>query len=708
MKPSGSFLGQRNKETDAKDLSVLIKTSGGTSIGSSLSVGGSEWEYAGDMTIDANSASDTTLTVENDGGGVADLVVEGTVTLGGLMLEGDTTDNFVVNAADNVIDSAVNVCALISGGGTAAFPNLIGAANGLPVGVDYSPPDWAADAGYVAGAANVAYIMGGYDNVCNQLAGIIGGRHNFIKYHASGHAAILSGGYNCISASNCLIVGGVANAITSDKYLSVILGGIENQIVANWAAILGGKENYITGDYGIAGGRRSRALHNGSLCFSDSQDSDFDSEDVDSFNLRYQGGYYFTEGEVAINETTPGAQLHVTTGAYDVIGAIIEASSSQSANLQEWHDDAGDPMLWVYFDGYLGTDRWLLSGTNTFLGYSAAGAGNLAHGSGEEGWYNTYVGFNAGDANTSGYANTGVGAYALTAVTTGYTNAALGRNALDSVTEGYSNIGIGYQAGDAVTTGDGNIAIGQQALAATTTVNYNIAIGHLSGNVLTSSGNVALGYVAMWKATSGGHNTAIGYQAGMYNVTGTDNTYLGYGAGKGASGQSHEYNVMIGSEAGNSITTGSNIVNVGYQAGYSATTTGGCVHIGYQAGYNNTTANHLYIENSNSATPLIAGDFANDEAGINVAPGSIAATFHVDQSASDGAKPVLYLDQADVSEEFIRFVGTAANGVLTQSIVDEGDQGSETREGWLKVYVQDDGNQITDQAYYIPIYSLSA
>lgn len=79
----------------------------------------------------------------------------------------------------------------------------------------------------------------------------------------------------------------------------------------------------------------------------------------------------------------------------------------------------------------------------------------------------------------------------------------------------------------------------------------------------------------------------------------------------------------------------------------------------------------------------------------------------VSQENSSGAEYVLYLRQEDISEEFIRFNGEAASGVLTQSIVNEGDQASETREGWLKVYVVDDGNQITDQAYYIPIYTLS-
>ncbi len=79
----------------------------------------------------------------------------------------------------------------------------------------------------------------------------------------------------------------------------------------------------------------------------------------------------------------------------------------------------------------------------------------------------------------------------------------------------------------------------------------------------------------------------------------------------------------------------------------------------------------------------------------------------IDQSSTTGAEPVLFLDQADVSEEFIRFVGTAASAVLTQSIVDEGDVTTATRAGFVKVFVQDDGNQITDQAYFVPIFTLA-
>jgi hypothetical protein len=87
---------------------------------------------------------------------------------------------------------------------------------------------------------------------------------------------------------------------------------------------------------------------------------------------------------------------------------------------------------------------------------------------------------------------------------------------------------------------------------------------------------------------------------------------------------------------------------------------------------------------------------------------SPAAQVHIDQSATDGAQPVLLLDQADISEEFVKFVGSAASGVLTQSIVAEGDVGTATRAGFVKVYVDDIGNQITDQAYFMPLFTLSA
>ena len=83
------------------------------------------------------------------------------------------------------------------------------------------------------------------------------------------------------------------------------------------------------------------------------------------------------------------------------------------------------------------------------------------------------------------------------------------------------------------------------------------------------------------------------------------------------------------------------------------------------------------------------------------------AKLHIDQANTSGAIPVLTLDQADVSEEFMKLIGSAANANLTQSIIAEASVTTATRAGFVKVNVQDDGNQITDQAYFMPIYTLA-
>lgn len=79
----------------------------------------------------------------------------------------------------------------------------------------------------------------------------------------------------------------------------------------------------------------------------------------------------------------------------------------------------------------------------------------------------------------------------------------------------------------------------------------------------------------------------------------------------------------------------------------------------------------------------------------------------ITQSNTTAAVPVLTMTQADVSEEFVRYIGTASAGVLTQSIVNNTDANTMTQVGWLKIYVRDDGNQIADGAYYIPFFSIA-
>lgn len=144
---------------------------------------------------------------------------------------------------------------------------------------------------------------------------------------------------------------------------------------------------------------------------------------------------------------------------------------------------------------------------------------------------------------------------------------------------------------------------------------------------------------------------------------------------------------------------GSSIANVRC---FRNTNTSGNVGLNILLGNNSTTIN-TKLAGNNSQASYICGDNGD----VAIGRKTTSAKLHVDQAATDGAKPVILLDQADVSEEFMRFVGTAASATLTNSIVDDDDVTTATLQAWLKIYVQDDGNQISDQAYFIPIYTLA-
>lgn len=92
---------------------------------------------------------------------------------------------------------------------------------------------------------------------------------------------------------------------------------------------------------------------------------------------------------------------------------------------------------------------------------------------------------------------------------------------------------------------------------------------------------------------------------------------------------------------------------------------------------------------------------------INVT-GDAAGQMHIDQDDPEAAIPVLVLDQAAVTTAFIKVIGESADGDLTRSLVQEGDQASETLVGWEMIEVEDSGGQIGSGKYHSPLYSLSA
>lgn len=238
---------------------------------------------------------------------------------------------------------------------------------------------------------------------------------------------------------------------------------------------------------------------------------------------------------------------------------LVKAAASQSANIQELQDSTG----------------------NVLAGFDSAGRV-----------------FSHLNTQTSNFIAAGAGSTTLT----GINNILIGSTAGDSLTDGHSNVCIGPGAGTATTTGDLNLAIGLNALTTNIGGSRNFAIGPYSGQFST-----------------GQRNFYFGYETGRRHNTGNENVFMGYVAGR--SGSTNDYtadsNVIIGAYAAYDIDTGSddNVV-IGHGAGYNLDGDSN-IFIGYQAGYNEVGSNKLYIENSNSATPLVYGEFDNDRVFIN-------------------------------------------------------------------------------------------
>lgn len=187
----------------------------------------------------------------------------------------------------------------------------------------------------------------------------------------------------------------------------------------------------------------------------------------------------------------------------------------------------------------------------------------------------------------------------------GKRNTAIGIGAFKKNTTGYQNTTIGTYTLWANTTGSNNTANGYEALNRNTTGSQNTACGGgaLYFNTLGSY-NTAYGTSAMWSNTEGNYNIGIGYGANYFNQTGSNNTIIGSGAGKGTTEHDKSGNIFIG----------------------------------YEAGYYETGDNKLYIENSNSSTPLIGGDFSANEVYLNgtVGIGNTTPSYKLDVGGSIG------------------------------------------------------------------------
>jgi hypothetical protein len=209
-----------------------------------------------------------------------------------------------------------------------------------------------------------------------------------------------------------------------------------------------------------------------------------------------------------------------------------------------------------------------------------------------------FIGADAGIADDGENQNVGIGKEALHSNTTGGANVANGYQTLFSNTEGIWNVAIGSNSLYTNTEGNGNVAVGAGSLYSNLDGEANTAIG--AGTLyLNTSGeeNTGIGWNTLLNNTTGDNNVAVGGEALFENTEGNLNTAIGHFALY--SGETGEGNTALGNHAGYSNTGNGN------------------VFIGRMAGYDETGSNKLYIENSDTATPLIGGDFESNEVVIN-------------------------------------------------------------------------------------------
>lgn len=154
-----------------------------------------------------------------------------------------------------------------------------------------------------------------------------------------------------------------------------------------------------------------------------------------------------------------------------------------------------------------------------------------------------------------------------------------------SSTQGQNNISVGFGALQSITIGQGNSSIGFKSLFALTSGGNNVCFGSNSGSGLTTASNVvSLGRATLTQNSTGGNNVVIGSLAGQYGIISNS--------------------VIIGTQAGQGL------INKGL-------TQTGQIKIGFDTGSDDSTSNTLYIDNSNTQTPLLGGRFDLNRVSIN-------------------------------------------------------------------------------------------
>ncbi len=303
-----------------------------------------------------------------------------------------------------------------------------------------------------------------------------------------------------------------------------------------------------------------------------------------------------TNGYIGILNGAPAQALDVTgtindSQWYDLFEQPVLAAGSSSASTN----------LFVGFFAGNGTS----SGTNdTFVGRESAynnSSGSFDSFYGYRSGYhnttggsNTLIGYQAGFENNTGGSNTYVGrssafkgngsnnvciGYAACYNNTVNDSTFVGTNAGVANTSGLNNSFLGFAAGSNITTQSGNTFMGDSAglgVAGSSECCSTMVGDHAGANsnggdyfgyeagINSTGGGVFMGYKSGFNNLDGIYNAFFGVNAGFYNQHGNQNTYLGSGAGSSVNTTSGSNNIFVGFAAGNAENNVSNNIEIGF------------------------------------------------------------------------------------------------------------------------------------------------
>jgi|GEM_PF-5276247 len=186
----------------------------------------------------------------------------------------------------------------------------------------------------------------------------------------------------------------------------------------------------------------------------------------------------------------------------------------------------------------------------------------------------------------------------------------------DAASQNTNNICIGEQAGQKMSDSmDSNIIIGEKAGQDATGCSSSVFVGRYAGQNNQADYNIFIGHNCGHHNTTGEANTFVGsMDTGINNTTGRWNTFIGGSCGE--NNVSGNYNAYLGHSAGHRSNGSGNTI-VGHGAGHFCYTGNENVFIGHFAGKNENGNHKLYIANTETATPLVYGEFDNQKLVLN-------------------------------------------------------------------------------------------